>query len=260
MACPVYRTPDGLVLVKARTPQDLKPELRYRMRVSPRGRTVRLRVTYHRGLEVVVPRGYDPAQIPTLLEKKKAWIRRAVDRAESLRMSLEPESPWRLPGWIALAATNTTWQITARKTEGRRVTIHALAANHLLLVGDIDSSRACKEALGRWLIKQGRQHLVRRLGAISSRTGLLYRSVLVKRQRTRWASCSARGTISLNATLLFLPPEVVNYVLTHELCHLEELNHSRRFWDLVGTHYADTRWAVAQLREMWRMVPHWALG
>jgi predicted metal-dependent hydrolase len=62
----------------------------------------------------------------------------------------------------------------------------------------------------------------------------------------------------LNAKLLFLPPDVVDYVMTHELCHLEEMNHSRQFWQLVASHYPDYLSRDAALREMWKVVPRWA--
>src|SRR5262249_44058438 len=79
-----------------------------------------------------------------------------------------------------------------------------------------------------------------------------------KRQRTRWASCSRRKTLSLNSKLLFLPPELVEYVLTHELCHLVEMNHSTRFWAVLAEHCPQFREFDTRLRDMWKVVPRWA--
>src|SRR3990172_3665456 len=88
--------------------------------------------------------------------------------------------------------------------------------------------------------------------------GLPYQRALIRRQKTRWGSCSRDGTISLNAKLLFLSPETVNYVMIHELCHRVELNHSPRFWRLVERHCPDFRRINAQRRDLWKAVPHWA--
>jgi len=74
------------------------------------------------------------------------------------------------------------------------------------------------------------------------------RKVTVRNQRTRWGSCSRRGTISLNWRLIQVPPEVCDYVILHELMHLREMNHSRRFWTLVAQACPDFTAAEAWLR------------
>lgn len=230
----------------------------YRVRVSPKTRSVRLRVSLQQGLEVIVPRGYDHAKVPALLEHKKHWVRAALERAEAQRKFFEPEPAWRLPQQIKLAATGAVWHVTARATGAPWVAVREMAPAELLVFGAIEDHDACRAALSRWLMRQTHEHLVPRLQAISLKTGLRYRSVLIKRQRTRWASCSRHGTISLNSKLLFLPPAVVDYVITHELCHLAEMNHSTRFWQLVQRNYPEYREADAQLRDMWKAIPRWA--
>jgi hypothetical protein len=108
--------------------------------------------------------------------------------------------------------------------------------------------REAHAALGPWLA---------RLAAASD---LAYKRLQIRRQRTRWGSCSRAGTISLNACLLFQPPEVANYLLIHELAHTQHMNHSRRFWRLVES--LEPRWREldAALTRGWREVPAWAIG
>jgi hypothetical protein len=82
--------------------------------------------------------------------------------------------------------------------------------------------------------------------------------VQVRLQRTRWGSCSSTGSVSLNAGLLFLAPELVRYLLIHELCHMIAMNHGRKFWRAVerfepGCHELDRR-----LAEAWGEIPIWA--
>ena len=80
---------------------------------------------------------------------------------------------------------------------------------------------------------------------------------IIRRQRSRWGSCSVRGTISLNVCLLFQRPEVVDYLIVHELTHVRHMNHSARFWQAVEQHCPDWRMLDRELVEGWRHVPRW---
>jgi predicted metal-dependent hydrolase len=71
--------------------------------------------------------------------------------------------------------------------------------------------------------------------------GVEYERIQIRDQRTRWGSCSTRGTLSFNWRLVLAPFEVLDYVVVHELCHLREPNHSRRFWRLVESRRPDWR-------------------
>jgi predicted metal-dependent hydrolase len=234
------------------------PAVDYALRVSSRARNVRLCVTIQKGLEVVVPRGFDTRKIAQILERSKRWIRAALERVESQRKALAATPPWQLPALVALPAAGAVWQVEGIKTGTRSVSVREQPAGRLLVSGAIEDEAGCRNALTRWLMHQARNRLIPRLDEISQRTGLKHRRVLIRRQTTRWASCSVRGTISLNAKLLCLPPELVDYVLVHELCHLNHMNHSKRFWDLVRRHHPDCRTHDRQLREFWRSLPRWA--
>jgi predicted metal-dependent hydrolase len=83
------------------------------------------------------------------------------------------------------------------------------------------------------------------------------RGLLVKNQRTRWASCSAKKNLSLNTKLLFLSPDLVRYVLIHELCHTVYMDHSKEFWRFVASHEPGYKALDQALREAWKTVPDW---
>lgn len=232
----------------------------YRTRVRANARNVRLRVTYERGLEVTVPRGFNTARIPALLQRQSAWILDALERVAARQQLRAARDPWRPPAQIVLPAIAARWSVCNSATAAARVTLIELDAQNLLLRGAVEDEAACRHALSRWVMQTAHAHLVPRLHAASLALGLTYQRVMIRRQRTRWASCSSRGTICLSANLLFLQPALVDYVLTHELCHLREMNHSRRFWQLVAQHYPDYRSADAQLRRMTGLVPRWAMS
>ncbi len=77
---------------------------------------------------------------------------------------------------------------------------------------------------------------------------LEYKNISVKNQKTRWGSCSSRKNLSFNYKIIFLPPELQDYLVVHELCHLKEMNHSKKFWNLVGEKILDYKKLSKSLR------------
>ncbi|MCM1159537.1 MAG: M48 family metallopeptidase [Bacteroidales bacterium] len=85
----------------------------------------------------------------------------------------------------------------------------------------------------RTLKIQARQVLTQRTDKYKALLGVDYQKIRIGDQKTRWGSCSSKGTISYNWHLILMPERIMDYVIVHELCHLREMNHSKRFWQLV---------------------------
>jgi predicted metal-dependent hydrolase len=92
---------------------------------------------------------------------------------------------------------------------------------------------------------------------VAEEHGFRYTGLQIRLQRSRWGSCSSQGRISLNLAILFHLPDVLRYLLVHELAHTQHMNHSARFWATVER--CEPRWREldAQLRTGWRRVPEW---
>lgn len=81
--------------------------------------------------------------------------------------------------------------------------------------------------------EQARALVHERITHWNSFYGFTVRKVFIKNHKSRWGSCSMKGNLNFSYRIIFLPPEIVDYIIVHELCHLQEFNHSPRFWALV---------------------------
>jgi predicted metal-dependent hydrolase len=103
-------------------------------------------------------------------------------------------------------------------------------------------------ALERWYRARARAEVAPRLDAACARAGTSYCGLTIRGQKTRWASCSSKGTMSFNWRLLLAPPEILDYVVEHEVCHLEVMDHSPRFWRLLASRVPEWRARSAWLK------------
>ena len=83
------------------------------------------------------------------------------------------------------------------------------------------------------LREQARKLVTDRVNHYAPIIGVAYNRITIRTQHTRWGSCSSKGNLNFNCLLALVPPEVLDYVVVHELCHRKELNHSARFWNEV---------------------------
>jgi len=227
----------------------------YAVRESRRATYASLRVSAEGVLEVVIPKGFDRSLIPGILREKRGWIEKATKRVQRQKALIEAQPA--LPRHIALQAIGEVWKVVYHQTQSSGVTLAEKGARQLALTGDVDNVALCRVALRKWLAYKAKQHLVPWLRAISREEGLAFGKTTVRGQKTRWASCSTRGTISINYKLLFIPKPLVRYVFVHELCHTRQMNHSPQFWALVKERHPGYEGLKAELRTAWRRVPVW---
>jgi len=227
------------------------------VRESARAKHVHLRVSARAGLEVVVPVGFDRRHVPALLREKAAWIDRAlreVDRARELALSDSADEP---PERIVLRAIGETWTVDLGSVERASVSVRERGDGRLSIEGWAGDPAAWRPALRRWVIRKARRHLGAWLESEAAALGVRVERVSIRSPKSRWGSFSQSGTVSLNAQLLFLPPELVRYVLVHELCHATHPDHSPQFWRLVERRVPDAQALRCTLRDGWQLVPGW---
>ncbi len=229
--------------------------LQVRVRRSPRARRLILRVLSADTVEVVLPPDATRAQVAPFLARHADWIRGA-----QARLAARPEDRERgMPSVVHLPAVRERWEVRSLWTFDAEVHVCEYPASQRLeLRGSIDRLELWTSALQRWLQRRAQELLVPWLCRLADRLGFLHGGVTVRLQRSRWGSCSSRGRLNLNARLLLVAPELVEYLFVHELCHIRQLNHSARFWNLVGSHCPEYRTLDERLNRAGRELPFWS--
>jgi predicted metal-dependent hydrolase len=225
------------------------------VRESRRARRLAVRVFHTGRVEVVVPRRTSRRAIAQFLDGHRLWIEAKLAHARRRAAAPEPFPPRA----IELSGCDQSFRVHLAGGGGA-VRARAIAPGILSLVGNASDPRLVQRALRAWLAERARAVLVPALTECAQRLGYGYRRVAIRRQRTRWGSCSTRGTISLNSCLLFQTLEVLRYLLVHELVHTRHMNHSRVFWREVARHCPQYQRLDAELLEGWRRVPSWVFG
>jgi len=225
----------------------------FSVRENSRARRLSIKVFPRGRVEVVVPRRTRPEVVQAFVREHQDWI----SQARASFAVLHPPQPFRLPDAVELAAIGQRFSIRYERPSAGKSVRYRCHANNVFLSGRTDDDRLCVAALRRWLAAVARQEFAPRLAALSTATQNPYKRMQVRGQRTCWGSHSSSGTISINYCLLFLEPGIARYLMLHELCHAHHMNHSGRFWKLVGQFEPDYRRLDRALSNSWEMVPVW---
>ena len=203
------------------------------------------------GLTVRAPTGLSQEAIDDVLRRKADWIARKLHDA---RQRTPPAGPafWADGGCLDYLGQpqRLVVQAVLHRRSARVLWQPDRAELHVLLPAQA-AAGTLQTVLPRWLQAQARQYLARRLDHYAPLLGVRYSALALSSARTRWGSASSSGTIRLNWRLIHLAPELIDYVVVHELSHLREMNHSPDFWGVVASvmpDYEQRRQALRQVR------------
>jgi len=195
-------------------------------------RGVRFRVD-DRGLAVSAPLTMPQARIEALMRESERWIVRKVAEWHGRRVEpLEWKDGARLP-WLG-------GHLTLRVGPGGRARV-LREGGELRATAPAADAEAIRRAVVRWYRGVAGDVLASRTHALAEAAGLAQPKVLISPARTRWGSCNTRGEVRLAWRLVKAPPDLVDYVICHELAHLRHMNHSRSFWNEVERQCPDYR-------------------
>lgn len=224
----------------------------YQLIFSKRARRLNVRISPERGVQVVIPPRHTEEQALRFLKQHEAWVHK---HAPVWQLQQEEILA---PTQIHLPFFTLTWSVYYEiQSTGKRASLLERADNSLVYLG-ADRTEIKITKLQNWVKIKAESFLTQRLTQLSRQHDLPFNTVSFRAQRSVWGTCNRAKNISLNYKLIFLAPEVIDYVLIHELCHTKYLGHGPRFWTLVEKFVPQQKLLRLQLRKaMQDDVPRW---
>lgn len=227
----------------------------YQLKVSAKARQVYLRVEPGRGLQVTIPKRYSKRSIPDVIESQREWITAALIDLDEKTPAIYRQWP---PPQLQLRACQS--MVSVRYTNTPNADSGSVvweSSNQLHVVADTNNKPLVAQCIASAMKPRARKILGPWLERCAAHSGLRYKRMVIRGQRTVWGSYSSSGTLSLNYKLLFINADIVDYVLLHELAHTRHLDHSEAFWRFLDGLKPNARQYDLQLKEAGTQVPPW---
>ena len=186
------------------------------------------------GLRLFAPKSFPLRQADQFVRDRAAWIREAQGRLDAYRSREEARFPMTEGMPVPVEGRQLTLRL--EKAPWRSAVFGEEA---LVLRGPDLSPEAVREQLREALAGRAKERIGERLDHYTPLIGRRPGRVTIREQRTKWGSCSSQGNLNFNWKLIMAPPEALDYVVIHELCHLYEFNHSPKFWERVARYQPD---------------------
>ena len=216
-------------------------------------RTIGLSID-HRGLRVGAPARASLREVESLILHHSDWVAQKLDEWRTRR---RPEALQIVDG-LRLPLLGASLEIRLALGSNRALWNEHGPADLPILTLCLRSPVDAPHVLEKALREKARRLFAERLAHYAAQLGITVPPLTLSSARTRWGSCNLKTGIRLNWRLIHFPPHVVDYVVAHELAHLREMNHSARFWAIVGHYCPDYRNARSELKNLSGNLPEYA--
>lgn len=214
----------------------------YVVRRSARAKHMRITISPHNGVVITLPARLRQYVNPEkLLREKQDWVLRHVEKAP-LPAPISPIEDGSIIHYLGRERT-LRLQSGGRKPEIR------LVGNEMKVTLPNNFDGDLKETIKAWIKQRAGEIIAVEAAEAAARMEVQYNRLTVRDQKTKWGSCSKDGNLSFNWRLILFPPEVLRYIVIHELCHLKHFNHSPNFWREVERHDSRFRDSIAWLKQ-----------
>lgn len=210
----------------------------YTLRRIARSKSIRVRVEPSGAVMVTAPQYVPKLMVERFVKQEEAWIKRQQHRVK-LRKDVYPTFDWdgRLVSYLGIIySINSKERVVSSEGNGQLERI-IMDKQHIIITPVTGREVDAKKMLVNWLKREGEREILDRLPHWSKTMNLKYGRVRFRQQKSRWGSCSGKGNLSFNWRLIHFKPEVIDYVIVHELAHIKHHNHSAAFWQVVVKYF-----------------------
>jgi len=204
---------------------------------SRRRKTVALKIT-EKGASIYIPHRLSMEIAQQFIEQKTSWIQQKLQQ-QSRQQKIERQfTNGEVFNYLGEPHT-------LQLSQQDRIAVVNKIGNELILSGRLNrlSTTGIRLALIQWYKDRAIDYLTMRTTELAEQTGLKPKSITIKSYKARWGSCTIHAELHYNWQLIQAPAEIIDYVIIHELCHIQHHNHSRQFWQLVEQHYPNYKTA-----------------
>lgn len=205
----------------------------YKPIFSKKAKYLRLQINAACELEVVIPHKSNQKEAEKFILKKLNWINKHLTKSSSDTKPLLFGNEIKITQHFDLFSARHKFIFRNKE---------------LFITSPSGSVESLTYLYNIWLKHTAKKYIPERAKRLSERTGFICSKISIRSQKTRWGSCSAKGGLSFNYKMMRYRKEVIDYVIIHELCHLKEMNHSKRFWMLVEKFCPDYKSLKRELR------------
>jgi len=218
----------NLIILQERT-------ISYKTIYSSRAKYLRLQINSNNELEVILPKRYKHEKAEDFILQKKDWILKHLKEEIKNKFYFMGKEIW----------VSFSYDLFLKKP----FISFSNSKLNIKIPSDYKSINV-EDIYNFWLKHQAKLYILKRVKILAAKTGFNFKKITIRSQKTRWGSCTSGGSLSFNFRLMKYRKEVIDYVIIHELCHLKEMNHSKKFWELVERFCPDYKHLRKELRRM----------
>ncbi|MBP2642817.1 MAG: hypothetical protein H6Q67_704 [Firmicutes bacterium] len=206
----------------------------YQITYSSRRKTLQIKVVSPNKVEVTAPKGLSLDQIKHALKSKETWI--IAQLAKAAQLTHNPINSQLADGFELLYLGQPQLLRIFYNSENKyaKVTLESRQIHVQVPFYPSEYPKKLDVLLRKWYRIKAKQYLTDKSAYWAEHIGVRFKRLSVRQQKTRWGSASSLGNINYNWLIIMAPPEVIDYLVIHELCHIKIPNHSAAFWQLVS--------------------------